>query len=120
VAFVHMASPEEADPWFARAGLADAPRISDPEGQLYQAMGLGRVAAATLASPTLWARGFQCAIADRHGFGVQTAQALRQLPGVFLIHDGRVLRAYRHRTPADRPDYVQLCAPVAGVSAAPA
>lgn len=112
-----MASPEEADPWFARAGLADAPRLSDPDGALYREVGLGTVAAAALASPRLWARGFQCAIVEGHGFGVQTPQAIRQLPGVFLIHAGRLLREYRHSRPSDRPDYVALAAPL--VPAAP-
>jgi hypothetical protein len=103
-----MGSEDEADPWFARAGLGDVPRISDPEGALYREVGLGRVAAAALARPALWARGVQCAILDGHGFGVQTPQALMQLPGVFLIDRGRVLREYRHRTPSDRPDYLAL------------
>jgi hypothetical protein len=71
-------------------------------------MGLGTLAAATLGSPTLWGRGFQCAVLDGHGFGPQSVQAVRQLPGVFLMHAGRVLREYRHRTPADRPDYLAL------------
>lgn len=108
-----MASPDEADPWFARAGLADAPRLSDPEGALYREVGLGTVAAGALADPRLWARGFQCAIVEGHGFGVQTPQAIRQLPGVLLMHEGRILREYRHRSPGDRPDYLALCAPLA-------
>lgn len=105
-----MASPEDADIWFAKAGLGDVPRLSDPAGALYREIGLGTVATATLASPALWARGFQCAIVDGRGFGAQAPQALRQLPGVFLIHEGRVLREYRHRSPADRPDYLALAA----------
>jgi hypothetical protein len=28
----------------------------------------------------------------------------RQLPGVFLLRDGRLVRAFRHETAADRPD----------------
>ena len=33
-----------------------------------------------------------------------------QMPGVFVLVDGRVARAYRHRTAADRPDYAALVA----------
>lgn len=105
-----MATPDEADPWFVQAGLADVPRLADPDGALYRALGLGTVSAGTLASPALWARGFQCAILHGRGFGVQTARAIRQLPGVFLMDRGRVLREYRHLMPSDRPDYLALVA----------
>jgi hypothetical protein len=30
------------------------------------------------------------------------------MPGTFLIHNGKILRAYRHETSADRPDYCEL------------
>jgi hypothetical protein len=45
-----------------------------------------------------------CALS--HGFGCQTAAMMRQLPGVFLVQRDRILAEYRHRSPADRPDYV--------------
>lgn len=103
-----MASEAEAGPWFAQAGLGDVPRISDPAGELYRAVGLDRVAAAALLNPGLWARGFQCALLRGRGFGSQPRRALRQLPGVFLMHGGRILAAFRHRSPADRPDYLAI------------
>jgi hypothetical protein len=31
-----------------------------------------------------------------------------QMPGVFLLRDRGIARAYRHRTIADRPDYVAI------------
>jgi hypothetical protein len=31
-----------------------------------------------------------------------------QMPGIFLLFHGEVLRSYRHQTAADRPDYVDL------------
>jgi hypothetical protein len=31
-----------------------------------------------------------------------------QMPGVFLIFKGEVIRSYRHHTAADRPDYINL------------
>jgi hypothetical protein len=33
---------------------------------------------------------------------------MRRQPGVFLIKGDQILAGYRHRTPADRPDYVAL------------
>jgi len=105
---VHAVTPQEADPWFLRAGLADVARISDPARAHYRAFGLGRTGAGALVNPRVWARGTACALA--HGFGAQRADMLRQLPGVFVIKGARVLAAYRHRSPADRPDYLALIA----------
>lgn len=106
VAFVHGASTEDAAPWFAKYGLADVTNVSDPSLALYKAFGLGRTSATALIDPVVWARGAVCSLS--HGFGVQTAELMRQLPGVFVVHDGRILAQYRHRSPADRPDYLAL------------
>ena len=106
VAFVHGGTPDEAAPWFAKYGLADALQISDPTRAHYRAFGLGRTRATDLVAPKVWTRGAVCALS--HGFGAQTADMMRQLPGVFLVQDGRILAEYRHETPADRPDYVAL------------
>jgi len=34
-----------------------------------------------------------------------------QLPGAFLLHQGRVIKRYSYRDAADRPDYVMLATP---------
>ena len=31
-----------------------------------------------------------------------------QMPGVFLLRNGRIEKAFRHQTAADRPDYCEL------------
>lgn len=106
IAFVHGASPFEAAPWFSKYGLDDVMIVSDPDLAHYKAFGLGRVGTAALVAPKVWARGALCALS--HGFGVQTSAMLFQLPGVFLVQHDRILAEYRHRTGADRPDYVAL------------
>jgi hypothetical protein len=106
VAFVHGASDSEAAPWFHEFGLNDVMTISDPDLAHYRAFGLGTTSIRALIDPVVWARGAVCAVS--HGFGAQTRAMMRQLPGVFLLQGGRVLSAYRHRRPADRPDYVAL------------
>jgi hypothetical protein len=106
IAFVHGASPSEAAPWFHRFGLEDVVTISDPDRAHYRAFGLGRTTAAALVDPQVWTRGAVCAIT--HGFGAQTRAMMRQLPGVFVVQQDRVLAEYRHRSPADRPDYLAL------------
>jgi hypothetical protein len=106
LAFVHGASSEEAAPWFAKYGLDDVMAVSDPERAHYKAFSLGRTSAAALVDPTVWSRGAVCAIS--HGFGVQTPEMMRQLPGVFVVQKDLILAEYRHRSPADRPDYLAL------------
>jgi hypothetical protein len=104
IAFVHGATPLEAAPWFEKYGLDDVTKVSDPGLAHYRAFGLGRTTLGALIDPKVWTRGAVCALS--HGFGAQTPAMMRQLPGVFLVKQERVLTEYRHRTPADRPDYV--------------
>jgi len=106
IAFVHGATSIEAAPWFTKYGLDDVMAISDPELAHYKAFGLGRASTAALIAPAVWARGAVCALS--HGFGAQPTALLRQLPGVFLIQGDRILSEFRHRTGADRPDYLAL------------
>ena len=106
VAFVHAVRAEEADPWFARAGLADVPRVSDPALRHYRAFDLATTGASALLAPALWVRGAVCA--SRHGFGIQPPNLLRQLSGVFVVCGTGILAEFRHRSPADRPDYLGL------------
>ena len=106
VAFVHGASDADAKPWFEKYGLGDVMTVSDPDLAHYKAFGLGRTTAGALVAPRVWARGAVCALS--HGFGVQTPAMMVQLPGVFVVERGRILAEYRHRTGADRPDYLAL------------
>ena len=106
IAFVHGASSIEAAPWFARYGLDDVMTVSDPDRAHYKAFGLGRTGAAALVDPKVWGRGAFCALS--YGFGMQTPEMMRQLPGVFVVQRDSILAEYRHRSPADRPDYLAL------------
>jgi hypothetical protein len=106
IVFVHAASPEEAAPWFAKYGLSGVTTISDPDLAHYKAFGLGRTSAATMVDPEVWMRGAACAIS--HGFGAQSYAMMRQLPGIFVVQGTEILAEFRHRSPADRPDYIAL------------
>jgi len=106
IAFVHGGTPEEAGPWFAKYGLRGVLQVSDPSRAHYRAFGLGRTGPRTLVDPRVWTRGAVCALS--HGFGAQSAEEIRQLPGVFVVQGNAILAEYRHRSPADRPDYAEL------------
>jgi hypothetical protein len=103
---IHMGDDAAAAAFFAAYGMDDVPRISDPERTLYRAIGLQRGTLAQLIGPYVWWRGIQ-ALLGGHGVGAPRGDGL-QLPGAFVLRDGRIAAAYRHRTAGDRPDYLAL------------
>lgn len=107
VALVHMSSEHEAAEFLSRYGLSDVPRVSDPRQAVYRAFGLNRGKLYELFGLKTWIRGFQSAFLEGNRQG-PTAGDSFQMPGVFLIFHGEVLKSYRHQSPADRPNYVSL------------
>ena len=107
IALIHMGAAPHADRFFRNYGLADLPRVSDPNRNIYRAFGLGRGDFLKLFGPKVWVRGFQAAIFGGHRFGRLVGDGF-QMPGIFLLFHGEVVRSYRHQSAADRPDYMNL------------
>ena len=107
MAFVHMSTEAEAAPWFARYGVADVVRVSDPDKALYRMFALEPAALTGLMHPRVWWPWFRTAILRGYGVGA-AGPNWRQLTGVFVVQGGRVLTAVRHANAAARPDYVAL------------
>lgn len=106
IALVHMQTDAEASKLFSDYGLEDVARISDPGQELYRAFQLQRGSLSQVAGPRVWGTGLATLLAG-HLPGIPSADVL-QMPGVFLVHKGLVLRGFRHATSGDRPDYVDL------------
>lgn len=104
---VYMSSEPTADEIFAHYGLSDIDRVRDSELELYRVFGLGRGSLWQVFGPFVWWRGIRAGLIDGHGVGDIDGDALR-MPGVFLVRDGVVVHAYRHKSVAARPDYVAL------------
>jgi AhpC/TSA antioxidant enzyme len=104
----HLEDPATARPFLQRYGLDGVTAISDPSAHLYTSCGLRRGGVRELLAPRVVWRWPATAILRRHGAG-WTGSDLRRMPGAFLLDRGRIVRAFRHRTTADRPDYVALC-----------
>ncbi len=124
IVLVHMGDPQAAVAALAKYGLSDLGTIADPERTLYAAFNLRRGSLRQLFGWKVWRRGFVAGILRRHGVGPLAGDGF-QMPGAFLIENGRVLRAFVHQTAADRPDYPALaaCTPSTGAderAAAPA
>jgi peroxiredoxin len=104
---VHMGDESAGLALTSPYGLQDISRISDPSCTLYRAYDLERGRVSQLLGPAVWWRGFLAAIVQRHGVGPAGGDGF-QMPGAFVVRDGAIVKAYRHRTAADRPDYCEL------------
>ena len=109
LAFVHLGTEEKAQWFFKPYGLLDVPRLSDPEGHLYQAFGLLRAelrqylnSESILRMLNAWFRG--------HFVGFPAGD-IERMPGAFLINRGEIQKAFRHKLVSDRPDYLALATP---------
>ena len=107
LAFVHMSNEEQAGRFFASYGLEGAERVSDPQRKLYKLFRLVQGGLPQFLSWRILRRMFVAGVINGHGLGKLAGDAF-QMPGVFLIQDSRILRAFVHRTVADRPNYVEM------------
>jgi hypothetical protein len=104
----HLEPPSAADELLQRYGLGDVPTISDPSAAVYESCGLERGRTSQLAGPRVLWRWLTVALVEGRGAG-WTGADVRRMPGAFFIERGRIMRAFRHATTADRPDYLALC-----------
>lgn len=109
IALVHMSPEPEAARFFASYGLDDVSRFSDPGRGLYRRFELRRGRWTQLFGMDVWFRGARAIFADGHGLGMLAGDGF-QMPGAFLVLNGKIVRAYRHDTAASRPDYCKLAA----------
>jgi hypothetical protein len=107
LAIAHLEPASTAQPLLQRYGLADVLTISDPSAHVYETCGLQRGSASQIVGPRVLWRWLVTALVQRHGAG-WTGADVRRMPGAFLLDRGRIVRAFRHRSTADRPDYVSL------------
>jgi hypothetical protein len=107
--FVHLGSPERARPYFDYYHLSNVERISNPDASLYQlpAFALSRTNPYLhFLNLTVW-KGWLKGAMRKYGIGMIKEDA-EQMPGVFFLKDRKIVRAFRHRTIADEPDYLKL------------
>lgn len=106
LAFVHMGNFTQGAEMLSRYGLKDVHQFSDPQQRLYRAFDLKRATLAQVFGVQVWLRGWE-AFVKGHGVGAPIGDPF-QMPGVFLLHNGEVVREFRHQSAADRPDYEQM------------
>jgi peroxiredoxin len=109
VVFVHMHPEPQAAAFFARYGVDDLQRVSDPDRTLYRAFQVPR------ATPTSWMtpgslRHYLAAIVGGRHLPRLVGGDLGQMSAVVRIIDGRIDRDLRTAGFASRPDFDDLLA----------
>ena len=108
IVLVHPSTDERAAELFDTYGLADLPRFADPDRVLYRALGLSRGRLAQVLGPRVFWRAASATLRG-HLLGRKSGDVW-QMPGVFLVRNGQVVEAFRHRDVAERPDYQAIVA----------
>jgi peroxiredoxin len=112
VVFVHMAPDVAlAEKFFKKYKLFPVDHISDPEKRFYKEFGLGRGTLQQLFGLMNWIRGVQAAVVEGHGAELESPELGDgfQMPGVFVLHKGEIIRSFIHSHAHDRPDYEEIC-----------
>lgn len=112
---VHQGDPAKASEYFNKYDLGEIDHVSDPQCQLYRAYDLQRGKLGQLFGRSVWWRGFKAAVLSGHGVGMLDGDGF-QMPGAFIVHDNQIVKAYRHRTAADRPDLCDLALSETGLA----
>lgn len=103
ILLVHMSDIETATETLKQYNLQDLPQISDQEGILYKKFRLSRGSLNGLFGPKVIVRGLANML---KGNKVSKPEGdVFQMPGLFLLKNGKVLRSFIHSSAADRPDY---------------
>jgi hypothetical protein len=107
--FVHLGTPERAKPYFDYYHLSDIERVSDPEASLYGSpvFQVQRKNVFTqFLIPAVW-KAWLLGAVGKHGVGMIQEDA-DQMPAVFYLRERAIVREYRYKTIADRPEYLKL------------
>lgn len=109
IVFIHMSDNKIAERYFQRYELDGIDHVSDPDCIHYAIFGLTKGSFTQIFGLQSWIRGFQAGVINKHAAGPQLGDGF-QMPGVFMIRDGKVKDSFVHKVVSDRPDYEQLVA----------
>jgi hypothetical protein len=108
VAFVHMVDKETADLHLSSFKLGSNPHFGDPDKELYQFFGLQKGRFRQLYGLSVMMRGFQAGVIDGHGHAFKSIGDIEQMPGLFMLDKGCIIRSHVYQLSSDRPDYLEF------------
>jgi len=104
---VHMSGDAEASLVTGKFGIETVARVSDVSRSLYRSFGLRRGWFSELFAPFVFQRRMSTHLGRRTKTWGTSGDSM-QLGGVFLLHRGRILRWFKHKTIADEVDLLAL------------
>lgn len=105
--FVHMAKAEIAEELFDEFEFKDISHISDINCTIYKQFGLTKGSFKQLFGLQTWIKGYEAKKEGINWSSKVIGDSL-QLPGIFILKDGKILENYIHKFASDRPDYKKL------------
>jgi peroxiredoxin len=111
IAVVTMSDAQTNEELARSFNLVDCSWISDPDRRAYSAFQLGRGSFLELFGPKVIMRGFIATLRG-HFAGKLDGDGF-QMPGAFLIKDGRIIESFRSKTASDHPNYDQMVCEIA-------
>ncbi|MBK8699912.1 MAG: redoxin domain-containing protein [Saprospiraceae bacterium] len=106
--FVHMTDEPTAESYFQQYQLGGVTHVADPECKFYLSFGLVKGRFNQLFGLKSLSRGFEIAATKGIFPTVTMIGDGYQMPGIFLIKNGKVLDSYIHAHAWDKPDYDNL------------
>jgi len=113
IAAVHMGTEEQAEQLLALFGLSDVERFSDPERKLYSAFGLERTTLGRMFHPASWLGVVRAGVKSQFLPGKKLRGIVGdvlQMPGVFLLSEGRIVGDFKPERIDKRPEYLEMAA----------
>lgn len=104
VVLVHQGTLEQGDEVLAQFGGGHFARVADPARKLYAEFNLKLASTGRAFGIPMWLRAFEVVRS-----GVSLGKLVGdgwQMPGCFVLHQGRILSSFPYDMVSDRPDYL--------------
>jgi len=107
IVLVYMVDEQTAQQYLVPYHLEDLHQVSDPEEIFYKSFQLRRGTFRQLFGWKVWMRWVQLGV-RKQLFNTSPAGDVSQMPGVFLLRDGKIIRQYVHSSVADSTDFTMF------------
>jgi peroxiredoxin len=108
IVIVHMVEPSLGQEYLDKYKIGDIEHISDKDVKFYVGFGLMKGNFKQVFGLANMIRGFQNNYFEGAAPMTPYLGDMFQMPGVFLLHQGEIVKSFIHKLISDQPDYIQL------------